>query len=245
MIDALKWLIMNNLLYREIEPNNDNINTLPDNSISNILYDTISVGEDKQVHDAEHTSYAVLDLFNIEINNNELGFNTENNDDIRLHLLYKQNLGSMSTFLDQQQPVSNVNCDEDIYIIEGEASGMTDTNGSEVIIAECYLNIFCALFNRDNVNITYKDPNLIGEVETDASLQVGYGPISLLKYNNLKLLMMAFPTLFPYGVGSFEELDYTFKVSYQAQTKHTLCQALQTFTRHLSFFFVVLNILQC
>jgi len=183
VIDALEWLTVNNPLYGEIEPNEENIRALPDNGIPNTLYDAISVGEDKLAHDTEHTGYTAPDLVEAELDDDDIGFCTEENDDVGLRLLQKpQPLDSMGSPLDShQQPVPGVNSDEDVYIIEGESSGMADTNGSEVRVAERQLNAFCALFNHDDAEVVHGDQELADKSEPDTVLQIGHKPTPLLE----------------------------------------------------------------
>jgi len=53
-------------------------------------------------------------------------------------------------------------------------------------------------------------------------------------------LLLAFPTLFPFGVGSFNDSG----LSFAARTRHSLLQGTRYFARHMRFSLVVFNIIQ-
>jgi len=63
-------------------------------------------------------------------------------------------------------------------------------------------------------------------------------------FYNPDLLPLTYPTLFPYGVGGFEDLQRTSSLSFKRQVKHFLSLADHQFQEHHSFLFTVFNILQ-
>ncbi|KAG1781433.1 hypothetical protein EV702DRAFT_962091, partial [Suillus placidus] len=65
------------------------------------------------------------------------------------------------------------------------------------------------------------------------------------EYNNPTFFLGLFPTLFPYGLGGFENTRRPTALGFKTQAKYFLLIADRTFCYHNSFIFVVLNILQC
>lgn len=76
----------------------------------------------------------------------------------------------------------------------------------------------------------------------DLIIPRGTKPIS--EYNNPDLFPGMFPTLFPYGIGGFEDPERPVKLSFQKQAEYYLDIADKSFRYHRYFIFVALNIIQ-
>ncbi|THU97063.1 hypothetical protein K435DRAFT_608416, partial [Dendrothele bispora CBS 962.96] len=64
------------------------------------------------------------------------------------------------------------------------------------------------------------------------------------EYNNPNLICGLFPTLFPLGIGGFEDKRRKVPVSFERHAKHFFCLRDRKFRYHYYFIFVVFNILQ-
>ena len=64
------------------------------------------------------------------------------------------------------------------------------------------------------------------------------------EYNNTNLLPGMYPTLFPFGIGGFEDPQRPTSISFQQQARYCLQLADRLFRYHHSFIFVTLNIIQ-
>ena len=108
------------------------------------------------------------------------------------------------------------------------------------------------------------DSIVVSGVETDASanqlraaalhhmkvkgggfLQIPHADRPVNEFYSPDLLPMTYPTLFPYGVGGFEDLRRISPLSFKQQVKHFFSLADPRFQTHYSFLFTVFNILQC
>ena len=67
---------------------------------------------------------------------------------------------------------------------------------------------------------------------------------AICEYNNPHLLPGMFPTLFPLGIGGFDDPDCLPKISFQKQAEYYLDISDRSFRYHQSFLFVVLYIYQ-
>ncbi|KAG2738319.1 hypothetical protein P692DRAFT_201731407, partial [Suillus brevipes Sb2] len=86
--------------------------------------------------------------------------------------------------------------------------------------------------------------NLVSEKSTLPDLVVhrGFHPIN--EYNNPDLLPGSYPTLFPFGIGGFEDDARPKALSFQKQAQYYLNIADRSFRYHHSFIFVVWNMIQ-
>jgi len=75
-------------------------------------------------------------------------------------------------------------------------------------------------------------------------LIVHRGPDAVPDYHNFRLFPGLYPTLYPYGIGGFEDPSRPTALSFEHQAKYYLCISDRSFRYHYSFIFVVLNILQ-
>ena len=77
-----------------------------------------------------------------------------------------------------------------------------------------------------------------------AYLEVPHGPQPENEFCNPTLFPKIYPTLFPYGVGGFEDDRRDTPLSFQRQVRHFLTLADRRFQEHHSFIFTAFNILQ-
>ncbi|KAG1794514.1 uncharacterized protein BJ212DRAFT_1571908 [Suillus subaureus] len=86
--------------------------------------------------------------------------------------------------------------------------------------------------------------NLVSEKSTLPDLVVhrGFHPIN--EYNNPNLIPGMYPTLFPFGIGGFEDDTRSKALSFQQQAQYYLNIADRSFRYHHSFIFVVWNMIQ-
>ena len=75
-------------------------------------------------------------------------------------------------------------------------------------------------------------------------LQIPHADKPANEFYNPDLLPLTYPTLFPYGVGGFKDLQRTSSLSFKRQVKHFFSLADHQFQEHHSFLFTVFNILQ-
>jgi hypothetical protein len=64
------------------------------------------------------------------------------------------------------------------------------------------------------------------------------------KFFNPLLFPSIYPTLFPYGIGGFEDKDCVTQLSFKRQVKHFFNLSDRRFQEHYSFLFTAFNILQ-
>ena len=77
-----------------------------------------------------------------------------------------------------------------------------------------------------------------------AFLTIPHGRDPESEFANPCLFPKMYPTLFPYGVGGFEDESRRYKISFKAHVKHLLKWHNNQFQQHHSFPFVAFNILQ-
>ena len=75
-------------------------------------------------------------------------------------------------------------------------------------------------------------------------LQIPHSNKPANEFYNPDLLPLTYPTLFPYGLGGFENLQCSASLSFKRQVKHFFSLADRRFQEHYSFLFTVFNILQ-
>lgn len=82
------------------------------------------------------------------------------------------------------------------------------------------------------------------KVKKAGYLEVGHDPVPVNEFCNPSLFPMMFPTLYPYGVGGFEDSRRSVKVSLKRHAAHLLTWHDKRFQEHATFMFIVFNILQ-
>ncbi|KAI0362716.1 hypothetical protein OH77DRAFT_1386949, partial [Trametes cingulata] len=75
-------------------------------------------------------------------------------------------------------------------------------------------------------------------------LVIHHGNKPVGEYHNTLLFPGMYPTLFPFGIGGFEDPTRPVTISLQAQANYTLDLADRAFRYHHSYIFVILNIIQ-
>ena len=75
-------------------------------------------------------------------------------------------------------------------------------------------------------------------------LQIPHGDKPVNEFHNPELLPLTYPTLFPYGLGGFEDFQRCTLLSFKRQIKLLFSLADNRFQTHYSFLFTVFNILQ-
>ncbi|KAE8243843.1 hypothetical protein A4X13_0g6923 [Tilletia indica] len=106
----------------------------------------------------------------------------------------------------------------------------------------------------DNVGDTFQERKLQAILRLkqgkDTFIKYPSGSVPLSTAYNTKMWCYLWPTLFPYGVGAFEDavrLDSAFglrKLHFKSHIKHVLGLADRRFCTHPAFIFVVMNVLQ-
>jgi hypothetical protein len=71
-----------------------------------------------------------------------------------------------------------------------------------------------------------------------------HAAVAVPEYNNPKLLLGMFPTLFPFGIGGFDDKTQHTPLSFQQQAQYYFNISDRWFIYHYSYIFVALNILQ-
>ncbi|TFK22122.1 hypothetical protein FA15DRAFT_596699 [Coprinopsis marcescibilis] len=75
-------------------------------------------------------------------------------------------------------------------------------------------------------------------------LIIHHGADPIPEYNNPKLIPGMFPTLYPFGIGGFEDHDRPTALSFEKQAEYYLNVPEKMFRYHYSFIFIVLNMIQ-
>ena len=75
-------------------------------------------------------------------------------------------------------------------------------------------------------------------------IQIPHDPTPVNEFCNPSLFPMIYPTLFPYGIGGFEDQTRDIPISMRQHVKHLCGLADRRFQEHYSFMFTAFNILQ-
>ena len=75
-------------------------------------------------------------------------------------------------------------------------------------------------------------------------LQIPHEPSPVNEFNNPDLFPLMYPTLYPYGIGGFDDRDRSVKLSMKRHVKHLLHLSDRRFQEHPTFIFTAFNILQ-
>ncbi|KAF8238719.1 hypothetical protein L208DRAFT_1061105, partial [Tricholoma matsutake] len=68
---------------------------------------------------------------------------------------------------------------------------------------------------------------------------IHHGASAVLEYNNPSLLLGMYPTLFPFGIGGFEDPTQPVPISFQQQANYCISLSDLSFRYYHSFIFVV------
>ena len=77
-----------------------------------------------------------------------------------------------------------------------------------------------------------------------AYLNIPHDPTPANEFFNADLFPMIYPTLFPYGIGGFEDKNRRVKISMRRHVKHLFSLHDRRFQQHYSFLFTAFNVLQ-
>jgi hypothetical protein len=75
-------------------------------------------------------------------------------------------------------------------------------------------------------------------------IEVPHDPNPVNEFFNPAMFPMLYPTLFPYGIGGFEDKRRVVPIGLDNHVKHMLTLADKRFQQHYSFMFVVFNVIQ-
>ena len=75
-------------------------------------------------------------------------------------------------------------------------------------------------------------------------IEINHDPTPVNEFFNPEMFPMIYPTLFPYGIGGFENRKRSGAISLKHHTKHLFSLQDRRFQEHYSFLFTVFNILQ-
>lgn len=75
-------------------------------------------------------------------------------------------------------------------------------------------------------------------------IQVPHDPNPVNEFFNPVMFPMLYPTLFPYGIGGFEDRRRLVPISFDNHVKHMMSLADRRFQEHYSFMFVAFNVIQ-
>jgi hypothetical protein len=97
-----------------------------------------------------------------------------------------------------------------------------------------------------NVVITDVDAAALRHIKNKSGgyIEIPHDPTPVNEFFNPELFPMIYPTLFPYGIGGFENQKRTSRVSMKRHVKHLFNLVDRRFQEHYSFLFTSFNILQ-
>jgi hypothetical protein len=124
----------------------------------------------------------------------------------------------------------NDNFDEPFLFLE--KMGVSDPEGDRLSGRTFVAAGLCNLV-QDKADTTFPD------------LILHRGSQAIREYKNPDLLPGMYPTLWPFGLGGFEDPGHFVSISFQAQANYYFDLPDRSFRYHHSYAFVVLNILQC
>ncbi|CAF3982015.1 unnamed protein product [Rotaria sp. Silwood1] len=120
-------------------------------------------------------------------------------------------------------------------------SGILDVNGASVSAEDINSQMLHKLridSNKHSVDLSEADN------DDDLIHMIPRGSAPTNEYNNPTLLLGLYPTLFPYGTGTFEDASRPVKISFKKQIQYLLSYHDRRFEEHHSFIFIVFNMLQ-
>ena len=75
-------------------------------------------------------------------------------------------------------------------------------------------------------------------------IEIPHDPHPVNEFFNPVMFPMLYPTLFPYGIGGFEDRSRVVPIGLENHVKHMLALADKHFQQHYSFMFVAFDVLQ-
>jgi hypothetical protein len=84
----------------------------------------------------------------------------------------------------------------------------------------------------------------MGNDSDQPDLAIHHGAAAVSEYNNPDLMPGMFPTLFPFGIGGFEDKSRPTALSFKEQAQYYFNISDRAFRYHFSYIFVALNMLQ-
>lgn len=216
--NALKWLVIHNPLYKNIKISRENISKLPVDDVPNSLWDTVDCVLDSEAADSVRANYC---------NENRFDLNEKDMD-----------------VLDSETNVINSKDNEQLnenseVIFSINSSAVVDVDCTDLSFSDVNKYLFETVLKNHETKTNSDNKH------TDRSYYIiprGEEPVS--QFGNSKLLIGLFPTLFPFGVGSPDDLNRQYKTSYKQHIQYLLSYFDKRFERHPSFIYVVFNILQ-
>jgi hypothetical protein len=132
---------------------------------------------------------------------------------------------------DPHNQIKEKNCDE-LEQVMIEKMGVSDPE-SKKIAARC----FTTAYIRNLVKNLSNNPEV-------PDLAIHHGASAINEYNNPDLFPGMFPTLFPFGIGGFDDKTRLTSLSFQQQAQYYFNISDRSFRYHYSYMFIALNIWQ-
>ena len=120
--------------------------------------------------------------------------------------------------------------DNEIHV-ELEHTGVIDPDGSAIPARTLQASAFAKLAK-------------VAATNELADLYISNGKDAIREYNNTNLLPGMFPTLYPYGIGGFEDSSRNRAISFEDQASYCLDLGDRSLRKHRTWLFVVLNMIQ-
>ncbi|RHZ85447.1 hypothetical protein Glove_65g123 [Diversispora epigaea] len=211
---ALEWLIVHNILYKNVRFDKTTLESLPENEVPVALLATtvlININSKKVEH---YTGYVTDPIDEDNINNNSSDIYDEelnNNEDTTK--LYNS-IGGLT---------------------ELRSSGITYVNNTLVSEQERTLKLLEKMTQELTDN---------KQVDSSHTILMPHSNIPKNEYTDPTLLPATFPTLFPYGIGDHEDDFCKQYISFKQYIKHLLRLRDPKLRYHRSFIFAVFDMLR-
>lgn len=177
----------NNLLYKDVEINQENLDELPEDGVLN---------------------------------------------NIRLNI----------SFIDSEETENRTNSSDGINRNQAEENLCDTDNFSQSCLLNSSEAISLDLIQQINI---LKDSYIHKQTQLNTShINIPHGDIPVQEYSNTNHLLMAYPTLFCYGIGGFSDKNRKIKLSYCGHINYLCRLDNDRFRTHRSFQAVTFNIIQ-
>lgn len=229
---ALLWLKQFNPFYAQIELDEDNLASLPEDDIPEQLRQIIKVDDNPASLDEEHAGYIPFD-----------------DDDAWMHnrsgrclCFYALAMLKDCADITVTEPNNGLSASEAAEVLPIQAHGMVDIEASDLsdstLMVSALRNTADALWEVERLQVKHGSA-FVNEYPRTM-------PDSLQRFkgttDNPNHLLGAFPVLFPYGYGGFE-VDRVRKVSYEKHVKWALQYADNRFRGDLQLIFQVFGVI--